>query len=228
MRTTLINGKWELQLLEHRAARPEWPYWEAHTLALAHHLIEPGTVVWDVGSEEGDFPTLFATWGAEVVLIEPNPNVWPQIKLHWEANTDKDPLGCVVGLASDETTFYTDYNARMDGIWPVVATGPINPEHGFRHIWEHKTVSPQFELDDLRFPMPDLITMDIEGGELHALKGAETILREHHPDVLVSVHGVFLKELYDIDDTEVFDYMVECGYDYRIICHDHETHVWFY
>lgn len=142
MRETLINGRWPLNLLEHRAARPEWPFWEAHTLALANHLIQPGWVVWDVGAEEGDFPALYGTWGAEVVLIEPNPNVWPQIRLHWEANVDYSPLRCVVGLASDRTTYANDYDTGFEGVWPNVSKGEIKPDHGFRHIWEHSEVSP--------------------------------------------------------------------------------------
>ena len=50
---------------------------------------------------------------------------------------------------------------------------------------------------------PDLIKMDIEGEELNALKGAEKILKEHHPKLILEVHSYelvtqcqsFLREL---------------------------------
>lgn len=230
MRQTLINGRWPLMLLEHRAARPEWPFWEAHTLALARHLISPGMVVWDVGSEEGDFPALFGTWGADVVLIEPNPLVWPQIRQHWEANVlQRDPLRCVVGLASDRTRYGTpDYDTAYTGIWPNVSEGEIRPDHGFRHIAEHALVSPQFKLDDLDLPRPDLVMMDIEGSELHALRGMERMLRAERPQLIVSIHDQFLRDLYHSSADDVLEFMDGLGYERRHLCTDHEAHWWFW
>lgn len=226
---TMINGRWPLHLLPHRATRPEWPFWEAHTLALAYMLIKPGNIVWEVGAEEGDFPALYATWGAEVVLIEPNPHVWPQIKLHWQGNVAHEPLRSVVGLASDQTvSVEADYDTGFTGGWPNVASGEVKPDHGFRHIWEHASVSPQFRLDDLGLPIPDLITMDIEGGELHALRGMEETLRQHHPQLIVSIHDGFLRELYGLSSDDVLAFMDGLGYEHRHLCTDHEAHWWFW
>lgn len=221
-----------LWLLEHRARRPEWPYWEAHTLAVARHLIRPGSVVWDIGAEEGDFPALWGSWGAEVVLVEPNPKVWPQIRLHWEANVDREPLACLVGLASDRTLpAEADYPTGFRGVWPEVAYGEVMPDHGFRHIWEHAGVSPQFRLDDWwmgeNLPDPDLVVMDIEGGEWPALRGAEAVLDGARPDLLVSIHPEFLSDLYGADSDDVVRYVTDRGYEARRICIDHEEHFWF-
>lgn len=228
MSEVAINGRWPMMLLNHRAARPEWPWWEAHTLALAHHLIEPGMVVWDVGSEEGDFPALFGTWGAEVVLIEPNPNVWPQIRIHWKANVERDPLACLVALASDVNDGATpDFDTGYDGVWPVVSEGKIMPEHGFRHLSEHRSVTPQIRLDNATLPAPDLITMDIEGGELHALRGMTATLATAHPIVLVSVHPAFMADLYGESAMDIRELMRGLGYEGRMICADHEEH-WLY
>lgn len=226
---TLVNGRWPLQLLPHRAARESWPWWEAQTLAAANSLITPGMVVWDVGAEEGDFPALWGTWGAEVVLVEPNPWVWPQIRLHWEANVDRPPLRCVVGLASDQTTEANpDYDPEFTGVWPNVAFGEIRPAHGFRHIWEHAAVSPQYRLDDLDLPPPGLVMMDIEGGELFALAGMAATLTEHRPQLIVSIHDRFLADLYGKTEDDVIGLMEGLGYEHRLICVDHERHEWFW
>lgn len=225
----MVNGRWPLKLLAHRAARPEWPTWEAERLALTHSLVSVGTMVWEVGAEEGDYPALYATWGARVVMVEPNPYVWAQIKIHWEANTGSDPAALVVGLASDVTQHVeTDYpqGFRTDG-WPEVAYGEIRPEHGFRHIWEHAGVSPQFRLDALGLPVPELICMDIEGGELHALRGMEKTLREHRPDLIVSIHPEFLRDLYGYSTVDVDEFMRSVGYEGELVCIDHEEH-WIY
>jgi hypothetical protein len=86
MQSTIINGRWQLMLPEHRAARPEWPVWEKERLAAMHDTIKPGDLVFDCGAEEGDFPALWASWGADVVMIEPNPRVWPNIRAIFHEN----------------------------------------------------------------------------------------------------------------------------------------------
>lgn len=217
--------------MEHRAARPEWPYWEAHRLSLAWTLIERGTVVWEIGAEEGDYPALYATWGADVVAVEPNPHVWPQIKAHWEANVyTAKRLGFtptiypLVGMASDTSTKSADYDTGWTDGWPNVAYGEIKPDHGFRHIWEHKTVSPQFRMDSADVPPPDLICIDIEGGELHALRGMTETLLGARPNVLVSIHPDFLADLYGLTREDVLAFFESVGYRHRLICVDHEEH----
>lgn len=226
--TVLVNDSWPLRLLPHRAARPEWPTWETERLSYVHSRVKSGTVIWEVGAEEGDFPALYATWGAEVVMIEPNPFVWPQIKIHWEANTAKRPLASVVGLASSENVEATpDYPTGTRDGWPECAYGEIRPEHGFRHLAEHGAVSPQFRLDSLALPAPDLICMDIEGAELHALRGAEGVLASHHPEVVVSIHPSFLRDLYGQSSQEVHDFMADLGYRGHHLATDHEEH-WVY
>lgn len=229
MREIMVNGRWPLQLLEHRAARPEWPFWEAHTLALANHLIEPGMVVWDIGAEEGDFPALWGSWGAEVVMVEPNPHVWPQIRLHWQANVGHAPLTCLVGFASDtETHPVTDYPPGYGGVWPLVAYGEVKPDHGFRTIPEHGLVSPQYRMDDLHLVNPDLVMMDIEGGEFTALRGMVNTLEDHHPQLIVSVHPAFMAEVYGEDSEDLHRWMADLGYHSRPLCFDHEEHWWFW
>src|SRR5882724_6033705 len=87
VKPTLINGKWQLLLPKHRADRPEWKTgWEVERLDALRASIEPGKLVFDVGAEEGDMSALYALWGAQVVLFEPNERVWPNIRAIWEAN----------------------------------------------------------------------------------------------------------------------------------------------
>ena len=48
---------------------------------------------------------------------------------------------------------------------------------------------PVVSLDSLKLPPPDVIKMDIEGGESDALKGARTLLVEHKPIIVLALHG---------------------------------------
>ena len=56
--------------------------------------------------------------------------------------------------------------------------------------------SNQITLDDLNGEcfVPDSIKMDIEGGEVEALRGAEKILEHRRPSLLVEVHSMSLEQ----------------------------------
>lgn len=238
-RLTLVNGRWPLYLPEHRYARPEWPWWEATRLAAMATVIGYGSVVYDVGAEEGDFPALWSSWGAEVVLAEPNPRVWPNIALVWEANGLRPPLLAWDGFlgaekGSDEHVAGRVAYASMERPWPACADGPVIGDHGFCQLGERPDlpVATIDQLVDHGMPAPTVITMDVEGSELHVLRGAERTLDEHQPDVFVSIHPEFMAHHYGIEEgvTEVRAFMHRRGYDndrHVFLAIDHEHHWWF-
>lgn len=235
-----VNGRWLLWLPQHRAARPEWPWWEATRLAAMRTVISHGSVVWDVGAEEGDFPALWASWGAQVFMAEPNPRVWPNIRLVWEANGLGDPIGCWPGFlgersGEDVATMVAQLWGRETGeVWPDCASGPVIGDHGFCQLGERPDL-PTSSIDSLvgdGVPAPTVLTMDVEGSELHVLRGAERTLDEHRPDVFVSIHPEFMAHHYDIAEgvTEVRAFMHRRGYDLEdhvFLSIDHEHHYWF-
>jgi FkbM family methyltransferase len=226
MKRVLINGRWPLNLPDHRADRPEWPYWEATRLAAMHHAIQPGDVVYDIGAEAGDFPALFATWGAQVVMIEPNPKVWPTIRAVWEGN-DLAPLGTFEGMVSD-TANCSPANWICEGYIPTVAyREPFTEAHGFHHIGEHD--DPTTTLDELvyYFSWPDVVTMDVEGGEGHVIRGAKRTLTEIKPMVFMSIHPQFMADLYGESPDEIHETMKGYGYHGRFLGEDHEMHFVF-
>ena len=240
---TLLNGKWWMTLPEHRAARPEWytsKGWERLRLDAMSAAIRPGDVVVDVGAEEGDMSALCAKWaGLEggMILIEPNPRVWPNIKAIWDHNDDLAPVvDWFVGFASAETILdppndNVTYRAGDRDGWPECAYGPVIGDHGFRHLAQEADATPQTTLDEIIHtpggPTVDVVTMDIEGAEFEALKGAYSVLRNDRPIVFVSIHPAFLWDLYRTTPDEVHEWMHNLGYRGRLITIDHEEH-WVY
>lgn len=202
------------------------------------NFIGNGDVVWDIGAEEGDFPALFAQWGAKVVLIEPNPKVWPNIRVIFEANLlTESILGGFVGFASDKTADaeFGDEPGELlmflGSRFPECAYGEVIGNHGFRHLAQETDTTPQAKIDDLirlrGFPVPTHITMDIEGSELVALRGAIGTMRQHRPYVWVSVHPDPLKDFYCQDPGEVYDLMESLDYKRVFLTFDHESHELF-
>lgn len=234
MTMTTINGRWQLDLPPHRAARPEWVTgWERQRLDRMYETIKPGQVVFDIGTEEGDLTALYSLWGAEVVMFEPNPYVWPNIRWIWEANQLPAPLGWFAGFASDQTNLRPDQiesifvKADRDG-WPAAAFGPLIGDHGFRVVTQRPHDTPQITLDDWSFDheiFPDVITMDVEGAEGRVVRGAQGVLAAVRPTIFMSVHEAFLINEYGEHPQHIWDYMYGLDYEAELLYWDHEAHV---
>lgn len=231
----MINGRWALQLPDHRADRPEWPWWEATRLAAMRHHISARDVVYDVGAEEGDFPALYSSWGAEVVMAEPNARVWPNIYAIWQANDLRPPLYTWPGFLGDqvagpEPAWASD--GSTPGNWPASALGEVISDHGFCQLGERPdipmTTIDQLVLEEGEQP-PTVITMDVEGSEFHVLNGAAEVIESLRPKVFVSIHPEFMAHHYGITDGVklIRDLMSAHRYDEKFLCIDHEHHWMF-
>jgi FkbM family methyltransferase len=121
------------------------------------------------------------------------------------------------GRHSGRTTFRVHASTSMGRIDPV-RTGPdrtLSAQNGAQEAGPDRTLSGQsldqetgpsgdgsfqraievelISLDEFVFsegsPPPDVIKLDIEGGEVEALPGMRRLLQDHHPLLLVEVHG---------------------------------------
>lgn len=248
---TQINGRWRLLLPEHRAAWPEWKTgWERERLDSMHeHLAdlvdravrrtyitgrEQRPVIIDVGVEEGDLTALYSSWGCDVVMVEPNPRVWPNVRAIWRANGLRPPEMWWVGFAGDAPDLEREDHLRWlhehaipaDDGWPSCAHGPVIGDHAFLHLAEHAHMTPTVRLDDLVMGC-DAVTMDVEGSELRVLRGAERLLRQCRPLVWVSVHTdqQWMDEKYPLDGRDaVVGFMSSLGYRAELLAVDHEEH----
>lgn len=220
---TRINGQWSLKLPEHRAARPEWATgWETERISSMHDHLGPGHVVYDVGAEEGDMPGLWASWGCEVGLFEPNDRVWPNMRVIWKANNFPPPLFTFSGFAADHDSPVPDIRQRS---WPDSAYGPVIGDHGFCNLCERPDIQ-RVKIDTVAALLtpPTAITMDVEGAELRALTGAEQTLRNHKPLVWVSIHPQFMIDAHDETAEDLHAYMRDCGYKGEHLATNHEEH----
>ena len=145
--------------------------------------VRPGWVIYDVGAHVGFYSLLAAELagdGGKVYAFEPASRNLRYLRKHVEMNRastiDVRPFGvaATTGTAS-------------------MASGPPGMVGTMGHIADEgdvtiQTVSLDGFLDDGALP-PDLIKMDIEGGEARALRGASRILREHRPVIFLATHG---------------------------------------
>jgi FkbM family methyltransferase len=190
--------------------------------------LRQGMVLFDVGTEHGWCNLIYASYvgGENMVLIEPTPSFWPNIKATWEKNDLWGPRGFYDGLLSDKTT---DTRTGFRD-WPAASVGPLIDRNKYQYIHDNGAGIPEMRFDDLVLRMgvvPDAITIDVEGAELLVLRGAERTMRERHPLVWVSVHPDMLLRDYGTEAGELHAFMADLGYTGEHLATDHEEH-WFF
>ncbi len=211
MRPTKVNDRWELILPDHRADfHEERPWWEAARLADMSAWLEPGQLIIDVGSEEGDFSALFAAGGLSVAVIDPSKPWMTQTLQTFAANDLPLPVAAFNGFAGS-----------------VTREGEAGPAKAFYSLREHPHIQ-SITLDDFCAKhdlAPDAVTMDVEGSELDVLVGAEKLLRAG-VTFWISIHE-------DVDPHHPLPsdvHRVMRGYEYRdqFLAYDHEWHYRFW
>lgn len=136
-------------------------------------LLKPDALVFDVGANVGVLSAVFASLGARVLALEPNPDCVRHIQLSYakeKIEIIQAAIGAQNGLAllniSDErdvrSTVSDDWMAKMEG-----------QDESYRGIWARQKVVPMLTLDTLiaHFGKPYFIKIDVEGFEEKVLAG---------------------------------------------------------
>lgn len=228
-----------LRVLEHRARAHDFATWEAEALRAICAVIKPGSVVLDVGAEEGEFSALYGLIAGpeNVHLFEPTPSVWPNIRAVWEANHTAPPGGAFAGFVG-RTCDARHLRASLD-VWPACSAGPLQHDSRFSVTTERPDI-PATSLDLWRVGLRtrcaakriDVVACDVEGAEVLVIDGAQTVLNDDRPDVFVSVHPADFIERFPAPSRwggpcrreHLFTLFAENGYDTRHVSTDHEEH----
>ncbi len=144
-------------------------------------LIKRGAVVYDIGANVGYYTLLSSVLvGAEgrVLAFEPLPRNLAYLRRHIEMNRLLNVSAIPMAL----------------GDRPGIARFRTAADHSMGSLAEDGSLTVQVgSLDDLAgravIPEPDIIKMDIEGGELAALRGAQTLLARCRPRLFLATHG---------------------------------------
>jgi FkbM family methyltransferase len=144
-------------------------------------FLHAGDVAYDVGAHVGYYALCAALKVGErgqVVAFEPLPLNITYLRKHLRLNDVRNVRLIEVGV--------TDTNGKARFHSGLGTGRGYLAENG-------DYVVDVVSLDELcgsgKIPPPDVIKMDIEGGETKALRGARDILLHHRPVVFVSLHG---------------------------------------
>lgn len=183
-------------------------------------------LLFDVGAEHGWMSAIFGMeiGGERMVLCEPSPEFWPNIRATWYGNSLDGPHACFNTFIAEETDWLGTTPDPFG--WPDAAEGPECPAMAYRSLNHHREQIPAVSIDVISGLVggPKGITIDVEGAESHVLSGALQTLRYHRPYVWCSIHPDLMEKDYGLNSDMIHPYMMEVGYDGRLLAVDHEEH----
>lgn len=151
--------------------------YERANAILLRTLCGPGMTVFDVGANTGYFTLLFSRGvgsNGTVFAFEPDPSNLGSLRRNLSLNAMTNVSVVPVAVTDKEGETRFECASSMG------------------HVSEDGALSVKTcRLDD--FPSPDLIKVDIEGGELVALYGAQRLLGERRATWFIELHGGCLK-----------------------------------
>jgi FkbM family methyltransferase len=180
-----------------------------------------GAICWDIGAHFGYHSVGFAALGAEVTAFEPNEHNAKILRMNLERNPDLGRRIRHMPLAL----------ADRDGEMSFIQTSDLKGGSSGSHLEEamqifesggnpDKVKVPVARIDTLiderGEKKPDILKIDVEGGEALVLRGAQKLLTNHKPVLLIEVHHIRLM-------FEVQELLLRYGYDIKLLDEDHGT-----
>lgn len=150
--------------------------------------VEPGYVIYDLGANIGYVSLLFARVtgsDGQVFAFEPLPANQERLQKNLALNNDLK-VTLIPNAISDKngsTTFMVHSSGGMGKLKDAAGR-----EQGFANEISVQTIA----LDDFAstHPAPHLVKIDIEGGEVLALRGMQSLLKNERPILFLELHGL--------------------------------------
>lgn len=136
-------------------------------------VIQPGTLVFDIGANVGVLSACFASLGAEVVAVEPNSDCVRHLTLSYadkHINVIEAAVGAQMGFATLHISDERDVRSSVSDEWMSTMS---EKDKTYAGLWSRRAVVPMVTLDSLiqQFGMPHFIKIDVEGFEEKVLSG---------------------------------------------------------
>lgn len=164
--------------------------YELDLSAALQDLVKPEMIVYDVGANLGYMSMIFADIvgeGGQVFAFEALPSNVERFRSNLEVNPEISNIVIVPNAVTDSsgTVEFMVHDSH--------AAGKVAGSAGRDETYKERLEIPAISLDDFVFSQghlaPQVVKMDIEGGEVLALPGMRRILEEHQPLLFLELHG---------------------------------------
>jgi FkbM family methyltransferase len=179
-------------LLNLKAEKSRWlGTYEPELADAVREFVRPGMIVYDVGANIGYVSLLLAHAArpsGRVFAFEALPANIERIRRNVDLNRLGKQITLMPQAVADKSGELTFYVHESVGMGKVAGSAGRREEH-----YQAEITVRALSLDEFVYghgnPAPDVVKMDIEGGEVLALPGMQRILMEHHPLLLLELHG---------------------------------------
>jgi len=173
----------------------EKDYWlgtyEPELQATLHDLVQPGDTIYDVGANVGYVSLLLARAAGgtgHVYAFEALPDNLARLRQDVALNGMQDRVTVVPGAVTQASAPVTFYVHASGGMGKAAGSAGRADEP-----YRSEITVAGLSLDEFVYaqgnPPPQVVKMDIEGGEVLALPGMRRVLAEARPCMLMELHG---------------------------------------
>jgi len=170
-------------------ARGFFDYWghDVPELQFLWRTLKPGMNFFDVGAYHGIYTLLAAKRlerSGEVVSFEPSPREFSRLRLHLRWNGMKEVRAecSAVGAARGMQTFFqvAEGDTTRNGLRPPASNDSLKKV-------QVNTILLDDYVSERSLSHVDVVKMDVEGGEVEALRGAKSLLARLRPIFICEV-----------------------------------------
>lgn len=187
-------------------------HFEGDETAFVLNTVKRGWTVLDVGANIGYFSTIFAALvgnSGRVIAFEPVSDTFLKLKAAISLNGFDSIIDARAAAASDAAGHcqiaYGVNSANMGGV-SIAPVGAATSEGV-------KEVAATVRIDDAVGQRPvHFIKMDVEGAEGLALAGAEDVIRQNRPILMIEFNPVHLAQVSRLTPLDLYDRIIAMGY----------------
>jgi len=166
--------------------------WSPDTLKSLSNLLKKESVFYDIGAWIGPITLLAARISQKVVSFEPDPIAFRFLLRNIQMNDLDNVQALPFGLAgSDGTRRMADI--RKNNLGDSTTSLLVNEDKKKKYI-NVSCLRLSTACDIFELPIPDVIKIDIEGGEFELLPDLKDFLVRYKPAIHLSTHAPYLKE----------------------------------
>lgn len=176
-----VTSQWEANLIQG---------YEQAVITLLPQLVKPNAVIYDIGANIGLYAIRFARLAEKtghVYCVEANPVCvyFLRANMHLNLLENYDIFPVAVSQGFGKTRFTINYGNLGLGLGESSPFFVVKPGHEI----EVEAISLDDLIDSHDLREPDLIKMDIEGGEASAVKGMRKTIERSRPTLIFELHG---------------------------------------